>query len=281
MSARVDEVLRRCQEQADAWISTATQADGLKEANARRASTLCTELLKARPPQRPTAERIAEAGQVRYPRFPRPQTLWNHYRQLLRIWVSGYEAIIDITAPRPRQGDGLSFARAELMQIPQEFRIRIELLLQVLKEREKAIARKDHLIRQSIPVTLEGGSVVSTDRPTRDHATIREWLTRVEAGSLPLELGDRGIVTTLMARPGSVIMNSETVRALRKLLAPLEGAGRPALASVVAGPSLQSSAISPTGSGKGNSTTNIAPDVPEVSRSVGSRSNTRRANISK
>jgi hypothetical protein len=93
-----------------------------------------------------------------------------------------------------------------------------------LKEYEAHITRKDYLIRTSISA---GSTPCSKPTLATDQTKIlQDFLDRVEAGRTPLELNDRGLITTLRSRPGTVVFTPEQLEALRALTGGSRGAAQ-------------------------------------------------------
>lgn len=222
MTRKADAVIAEARDRSTALINAIPNRHEKRRGTAVRVVEVCTGLLSARPVQEPLAPRVSEEGALRFPGFPAPQTLLNHYRGLLRLWRDAYRKLLDLSAPRPKgQGPALAIADADLASLDPGVKVRIQLLMAVLRETKLEADRAKRVLRDHVPV---GGA----SRPPPGVAVsvpgaqaLRAWLASLEAGESGLEVvAGTGVRVTRRARPGQIVIPAEVLEAIRAACLP-------------------------------------------------------------
>lgn len=219
MRRKIDIEVGTAAKHAESWINSIPDSLVKRRRNAERISTICQDLVEARPTQDPTSSRVAESGGVRYGDFPKPQTLLNSYSPLLKIWRDAYQRVLDISAPIPHlPGEAPEIDDREMIEIDSGLRARINLLVQLNKEQLATINRLKNIISESVPAPRPGTEGIAVDDCSLEKATLSRWLSDLESGNGPLIATDLGIKLTQRAHPQALVASDEVLEALRMLI---------------------------------------------------------------
>lgn len=219
MQRKIDIEIAAASKHSESWINSIPESLVKRRRNADRISAICQELVNARPTQDPTSSRVAEAGGVRYGDFPKPQTLLNSYRPLLKIWRDAYQRVLDISAPIPRlPGEAPEIDDRDMIEIDSGLRARINLLVQLNKEQLATINRLKNIISESVPAPRPGTESIAVDDWSLEKAILSRWLSDLEIGNGALIATDLGIKLTQRAHPHSLVASDEVLEALRVMI---------------------------------------------------------------
>jgi len=227
MTRKADAIIAEARQKSTALIDAIPERQERRRATADRIIDVCAQLLSAKPVQEPTAPRVSEEGGVRCPNFPAPQTLLNHYRELLRIWRDAYRKVLDLSAPRPNGRSGaLAIADADLAPLDSGTKVRVQLMMAVLREQKLETDRVKKILRDQVPVAGGAPTQSAIVAPAPETQALRAWLAVVEGGASSLEVAaGAGVRVTRRARPGQIVMPAEALEAIRAVCRP----PRPAL----------------------------------------------------
>jgi hypothetical protein len=184
--------------------------------NAEHLIALCRELVTARPIQEPVAPRVAEIGQIRYPKFPASQSLLNRYGSFLRIWRKAFYEIASVTAPKQRHlAEKPMIDEEDLARMPAGTRANVELLIVLINEQVRENNRLKEIVKRgNTPAGVLGKG--ASGQPIRVEPLAR-WLKELGGRNHYLTVDDLGVRISRSARSNVLIMEAEVFNILVKL----------------------------------------------------------------
>ena len=189
----------------------------LHRTNAERVIALCREFVTARPVQEPSAARIAEVGIIRYPRFPKKQSLLNQYAEYLKIWRTAFNEIVSVNAPRSQgRKDIFAIDESSVAEIDPGTSADAQYLKSLLLEQ----VRENNRLRKIIRLGSESraASVKDTSAPAIDMRPLARWLNGVGSSNRYLNIDDLGVRISHAGRANALIMDTEVLGVLRTLI---------------------------------------------------------------
>ncbi|KQQ88675.1 hypothetical protein [Aureimonas sp. Leaf324] len=178
--------------------------------------------LTLRPPLRPSVPTLVEMGRLTYgDAFPAGQTIYNHYAAWANVWMSAYDDLVSVQAPKTRvverheleefrEGDRLDVGTAE----------RLNLMNRRIRDQAAEIRTLRSFISSNIPapdIDPKTPGTALLAQPDLDLDALRQWLAAVDDGSLRFTVDDLGVSVTRGAGPTPRIMPIRVLAVLRKV----------------------------------------------------------------
>ena len=187
-----------------------------KRANYGRISEVCARMVGASPAREPTSISVAEQGRALFNPFPRPQTLLNHYGDMMRLWREVFRSVITAQAPRilaSRTGvEGAEYLDAGTMA-------RLDLAEAAYRELKLENDRLKQLIRETVPAPSPTFAPNELSSGKVDLRSLAEWLEALRTGANGLESTEQGVLISRRGRPGFQAMSAEALDAIRVIVA--------------------------------------------------------------
>lgn len=217
MSKKIAAIVAAAIEESHATIGSVPASKLLQRANAERIMSICTDLVTSWPARDPVSPVVAELGQIRYGKFPAPQTLLNHYPKLLRVWRQAFQQIVNAAAPVPtKPGQALAIADEDLQVPDSGTKARVQLALAAMREAKLENDRLKKIIRDAIPAPGHEQPTQAASTFANGHVkTINAWLFSVDSGLGGLEIDALGLPISRRGRIGTVVMTTDVLNALR------------------------------------------------------------------
>ncbi|AXV16582.1 hypothetical protein CYG48_13325 [Neorhizobium sp. SOG26] len=156
MKSRKTPILQLAEKKSLELIEAVIEDRVRHRANLENVHHVCRALVSRATPLLPTAKLVSEEGLLRDRNFPSPQTIYNSYGQLLRIWRRAYHDLRNINSQDTVSPDQI--LNVSVMDFDEGSRAVIQELKRHLKEViQRNNALKDILYRE-VPVRTDGAS---------------------------------------------------------------------------------------------------------------------------
>ncbi|MDX8506131.1 hypothetical protein [Mesorhizobium captivum] len=223
MTSRTSLILEAAKKRSETFLDAvgAERTEKFRR-NCQNIGSICFQLLSLRQPREPTSIVVAEEGGIKFSRFPRKQTLDNTYAACLAIWREAYDEICNIAAVKSNlDPENLTFTRSELAPLDEGTRNRIDLLLVLFRESTKRNNNLQKLIYNDRPLDENGQPKLLAAPSLSEDAKeeLSAWLGRLQNGTALLELDELGVRVTHKSRPGTLVITTKVIDALKVLVA--------------------------------------------------------------
>lgn len=197
--------------------------------NARLVGLVCQRLVSAIPIRNPSAAVVVELGLLSYGKdFPKKQTLYNSYKEILELYRKCFISIVGGLKPESFSNKGF-LAKSEIGNyIDFGTRRRIELMIDIYKEQVQEIRRLRSLLTSTVPVPLREANISHEAKllTNIEVELICAWEQKVSSGSLKLEVDSLGLRVMRQAGPRPHVMTIDEYKAVQSLVRAYEDPSR-------------------------------------------------------
>lgn len=210
MTSRIGAIIQSAELRSATWIDGLSDGSRTKS-GATAINGICAALVKRKTPICPTAKVVSEEGLKTDPKFPKPQTIYNAHRELLRIWSESYRHIMNVNVDAPLRPDQVSEIDTEHMDATTGNLVEhLKAIISELTNRCNVLKR---IIDEAIPV---GGALTQTGHETESTILgLKEWLARMPDSFFVLD--ELGLRTTRKTPIGAIIMDKDQYNRLARL----------------------------------------------------------------
>jgi hypothetical protein len=196
---------------------------------AKRVGLVCHRLISALPIRNPSATAAVELGILSYGKeFPRKQTLYNNYKEILALYRNCFIAIVGGVSPESF-ADKAFITKSEIGgYLDFGTRRRIELMIDIYKEQLQEIRRLRNLLKATVPVPLAEADISHEAKMLTniEIELISAWEHKVSNGSLKLEVDSLGLRVMRQAGTRPHVMTIDEYEAIKSLVRAYEDPSR-------------------------------------------------------
>jgi hypothetical protein len=213
-TARINKIVEEATRLSELEIGEESGTATKRRRNMERLSEISEKMLRSQPIVEPTAPNVSHAGKMAFgSKFLSEPSIYNRYAKLLRIWNAAYESIVSSNA------DYILSQNNEQAFQDHATSAEINQYRSIINKQRREMDRLRQILTASQPLILDKSAAQPEGEGAElfDLSPIKDWVSQVEGGSLPLEVVETGIQICDRGRPRMFVMDADVHQLLKSL----------------------------------------------------------------